>query len=124
MLKTPKQQVAFIIFSTMLAAFSLGSIINFTDPYASSWMTFAFFYLSLFLVSVGVLTITGLGLRQAFGPKIYILDLGVSFRQALLISCLITISLFLQAKDLLFWWVEASLILFFIFIEAFFNLKI
>lgn len=124
MLKTPKQQVVFIVFSTLLAAFSLGSIINFTDPYESSRLTFAFFYLSVFLVSLGTFTIIGLGMRQTFGHKVYVVDLGNSFRQALLISLLVIVSLSLQSKGLLFWWVEGSLVLFLLFIEAFLNLKI
>jgi len=124
MFRSPKQQVILIIFSTILAAFSLGSIIKFADPFSSSAATFFFFYLSLFLVSLGTFTTLGLGIRQKFGSRIYIIDLGNSFRQALLVSVLITISLFLQSKQLLFWWVEGSLILFLLFVEIFLNLKV
>lgn len=116
--------MVFIAFSTLLAAFSLGSIINFTDPFASSRLTFVFFYLSFFLVVLGFFTIIGLGLRQWLGHKVYVLDLGNSFRQAMLISVLITASLLLQSKSLLFWWVEASLVLFLLFVEIFLNLKL
>jgi hypothetical protein len=121
---TPKQQIIFIVFSTLLAGFSLTSILNFTDPGSASLATFVFFYLSLFLLSLGIFIIIGLGLRQWLGPKVYIIDFGNSFRQALLVSILITVSLLLLSKQLLFWWVEGSLVLFLLFVEIFLNLKV
>lgn len=120
----PKNQVLLLAFSTFLAGFSLVSIINFTDPNNSSWLTFAFFYASLFIISLGSLTLLGLLIRQWFWSKLYVINLSHSFRQALLISTLIVISFTLLSKHLLFWWVEASLILFFAVLEAFLNLKI
>ncbi|HVY67987.1 MAG TPA: hypothetical protein VHA30_03800 [Patescibacteria group bacterium] len=123
MAANPKTQTSLLVFSTFLAAFSLASIISFTDPKAASWITFAFFYASLFLFSLGIFTLLGLGLRQWLAPGLYVLNLGHSFRQALLLALLITISVILLSKHLLFWWVEASLILFFAAIEAFLNLK-
>ena len=124
MLKSPKQQVALIGFSTLLAAFSLGSIITFTDPFTASWITLVFFYLSLFLATLGIFTLLGLGLRQILKQKVYVINLSNSFRQALLISLLIMVSFLLLSQQLLFWWVELSLILFLLFAEIFFNLKI
>ena len=120
----PKQQVSLIIFSTLLASFSLASIISFTDPFSSSWVTFCFFYASLFLLSLGLFALIGLGLRQWLWPGLYIINLGNSFRQAVLIAILIVASFILLQKGLLFWWVEGSLILFLIFVEGFFNLKV
>ena len=120
----PKQQVALIIFSTVLAAFSAASIISITDPTSASWVTFGFFYTSLFLLVLGLFTLIGLGLRQWQWPALYIINLGNSFRQAVLIAILIVASFILLQKGLLFWWVEGSLILFLIFVEGFFNLKV
>lgn len=124
MFKTTKQQVAFIIFSILLAGFSLGSIIYFTDPGNASPLTFGFFYLSLFLFSLGVFTLIGLALRHWVHKGVYIINLSNSFRQGLLISVLIVASFILLARHLLFWWVEMSLILFLAFVEAFLNLKV
>lgn len=120
----PKKQVSLIIFSTVLAAFSLASIISFTDPSAASWVTFGFFYASLFLASLGAFTLLGLALRQGFWPGLYVINLRNAFRQGFLIAILIAVSFILLAKRLLFWWVEGSLILFLAFVEAFLNLKI
>lgn len=124
MFKTAKQQVAFIAISVALTAFSLASIVNFTDPYAAPRLTLAFFYLSLMLFCLGLFTLIGLGFRQWLTPKIFVLNLSQSFRQALLLSFLVTISFVLLAAKLLFWWVEASLVLFFLSIEILLNLKI
>src|ERR1700722_15304296 len=102
MFKTPKAQVAFIIISTILAGFSLASIVNFTDP-ASSLMVKIFFYASLFLVVLGLFTIIGLFLRQWLWPNLYIINLGNSFRQALLAALLVVSSFLLLAQRLMFW---------------------
>ncbi len=124
MVSEPRQHLTLIIFSTILAGFSLASIINFTDPQSASWLTLSFFYFSLFLVSLGIFTLIGLGLRKKFWPGHYVANLSNSFRQALLLALLITASFFLLSKGLLFWWLEATLILFLVFVEAFLNLKI
>lgn len=120
----PRQQVILIAFSTVLAAFSLFSIITFTDPYQASFVTHGFFYISLFLTALGLLTLIGLGIRELFDRRLFVVNLSNSFRQALLVSILIVISFSLLAKGLLFWWVELSLILFLLFVEIFINLKV
>ena len=124
MATNPKKQVTIIVFSTVLAGFSLASIVNFTDPSSASLVTFSFFYLSLFLLILGLFTLLGLGLRQKLSPGLYVLNLSSSFRQALLIAVLIAVSFALLSKRLLFWWVEGSLILFLSAVEAFLNLKV
>lgn len=120
----PKQQLFVISFSTALAGFSLASIINFTDPASSSLITFVFFYLSLFLLTLGIFALIGLLLRQWLLPGLYVINLSNSFRQAFLIAVLVVVSFILLSENLLFWWVEASLILFLGFFEVFMNLKI
>ena len=124
MSSNPKKQLTLIISSAVLAGFSLASIISFTDPASSSPLTFCFLYASLFLLVLGVFTLIGLGLRQWLWPGLYVVNLGNSFRQALLVGVLIVASFILLSKGLLFWWVEASLILFLAFVEAFLNLKV
>lgn len=124
MFKTPKSQLVFIVISTLLAGFSLASIVDFTDPFASSAIVKMFFYVSLFLLCLGLFTIIGLFLRQWLWPKLYVINLGHSFRQAVLVAILISVSLGIAAARLMFWWVELSLILFLASVEAFMNLKL
>ena len=124
MFKTSKQQVSFVAFAVVLAGLALASIVKFTDPYTAPWLTFAFFYVCLFVVTLGAGTLLGLGIRQWLSPKIFVLNFHTSFRQALLISILTIASVLLLADRLLFWWVELSLILFLLSVEIFLNLKI
>ena len=124
MFKHFHQHLVLISLSTILAGFSLASIVFFTDPYTAGLFTDIFFYLSLFLTSLGVFVIVGLVVRQLFFPGLYITHLGQSFRQALLLSILITVSMVLQSQRLLYWWVEGSLILLLLFIEIFLSLKV
>lgn len=124
MFQTAKKQIFLITFGSLLAGFSLASIIVFTDPYDAGSITHIFLYVSTFLLSLGFFTLLGLVIRHYTSHAVHMVNMGNSFRQAFLISTLICASLFLQSQDLLFWWVEASLILFFIAIEAFLNLKV
>ena len=120
----PKSQITLLVASTFLAAFSLASIVNFTDPLTASWITFTCFYFSLFITVLGTFTILGLLFRQWLWPGRYVINLNNGFRQALLVAILVTVSFLLLSHRLLFWWMEASLILFLIFVEAFLTLKV
>lgn len=118
-----RSHLILIGFGTLLSAFSLGCIINFTDPYSAGLLTHLLFYLSFFMASLGLCTLIGLALRLRFQEGLYINHLAVSVRQAALVSILAVISLGLQAKGLLFWWVAATLFLFFLSLEVFINTK-
>lgn len=120
----PKQQVRLIIYSTVLSLFSLFSTINFTDPFSSGLLTHLFFYISLFVATLGFFTLSGLGIRQFLFPGHYFTNFKHSFRQGILLGALILIFLILLSKNLLFWWVGGSIILFLITVETFFNLKV
>lgn len=119
-----KQYLLPIVLSVLLAAFSVASIVTFTDPKTAGWVTFAFLYLSFFLLGVGVLTLVGLALRSLLSGGVYLVNLQHSFRQAVLVSLFLVATLALSAAGLLFWWVGASLGLVFVFLELFLNLKI
>lgn len=119
----PKHQVAILAIAGILAAFSLFSILNFTDPYRAGWLIFAFFYLSVFLLSFCSLALLAFGLKRWLWPKIYLTDLAASTRQGLLLSVFLTLSVALQMNGILHWWIEFTLILFFVTLEIFINLK-
>lgn len=124
MIAIPNRHLFIISSGTFLAAFSLASIMNVSDPNTARLSTFIFFYLSLALVTLGLATLVGLILRQKFLPGHYMLSLRASFRQGLFLAVLTTASLMLLAKDLMFWWLELTLILFFAALEALVSLKI
>ena len=119
----PKQQIAILSGSGVMAAFSLASILNFTDPYKSSWLVFGLFYLSIILLSFSALTLISFFIKRWLWPKIYLNDLSLSLRHGFLISVLITLTIALQINGVLFWWLELSLMLFFVCIEIFINIK-
>jgi hypothetical protein len=122
MLEKAKFHFILLGLGTILCGFSLFSIIKFTDPNQAGAITHASFYLSLFLLCIGVFTLLGVVIRQKFFYGIYMAHLVTSFRQAILLSILLTGSLFLQSLGLALWWVEIIFLLFIMVLEIFFNL--
>lgn len=119
----PKKQVIVLLVTTGLSAFSLASILNFTDPYEASWVIFGFFYLSIFLFCFGLFGLLAFGVKRWLWPNIYLTDLSTSLRQGLLLASFLTFLVVLQISGILFWWLEFCLILFFIALEIFISLK-
>ncbi|MBI3231774.1 MAG: hypothetical protein HYZ51_01695 [Candidatus Doudnabacteria bacterium] len=109
--------------SAVLSTFSLASILNFTDPYEASALVFMFFYLSLFLLSFSVFTLLAFGIKRWLWPKIFVNDLSGSLRQGLLLAIFLTLAIALQLNGIFFWWLELSLLIFFMVLEIFVNLK-
>jgi len=122
MLEKAKNHLIFLTLGVALCAFSLVSIVRFTDPFTSGAATHFLLYLSVFLLCTGFFTLAGLIIRQKFFYGIYIANLITSFRQALLLALLVTGSLLLQAQGIRFWWVELIFVLFLTVLEIFFNL--
>lgn len=122
MLEKAKTHFIFLALGIILCGFSLFSIIRFTDPYTAGLVTHILFYLSLFLLCVGIFTLAGIVIRQQFFYGIYIANLITSFRQAILLGLLLSGSLYLQTKGLRLWWVELVFVLFLVTLEIFFNI--
>ena len=120
--ETVKTHLWLIGAGTALSGFSLGSIMVFTDPYSAGNLTHFFFYLSLFLFTLGLFSLIGIFLRKRLQPGLYVIHLAASLRQALFLAVFIVVSLLLRVHGLLFWWVEVCLIFFLIAVEVFLNL--
>lgn len=94
-----------ILFSTILCGLSLMIIIFSINPHEANILTFAFFYLSLFLSLTGIITIVNSIIKKIFiKNKILFRQIAISFRQAILFALLITICLALQSQRILVWW--------------------
>lgn len=119
----PKQQIIILAVSAVLSAFSLASILNFTDPYKASWIVFALLYLSLFLLAFSALSLLAFLIKRWLWPQIYLTDLSLCLRQGCLLAIFISLAVALQLNGILYWWLELSLILFFMVLEIFINLK-
>ena len=100
-----RSYILLILFSTILCISALTIIIFSINPYEASVLTFVFFYLSLFLSLMGVITIINSVIKKIFiKNKILFRQISASFRQAVLLSLLITICMALQSQRILAWW--------------------
>jgi hypothetical protein len=93
-----------------------------TAPEAGLHANMVLFYLLLLLVFFFFGTVIELPVRKRFATAPLRALLTASMRQAALLGVLVVLSLFLQASQLLFWWVAASLVLFFLSLEVFFSI--
>ncbi len=118
---TTKAYILPLIAGTLLSFSAFLSVIWFVDPFVGGVSAHFFFYLTLFLTSAGAFTLLGVVLRKKLSPGIINDQMVVSFRQAILLSLLLSGLLLLKANHLLFWWVGITLILFIITVEVFFN---
>ena len=123
MFSDPRKYIFLILIATVMAGFSLASILTYTDPSNASLLIFIFLYLSVFLFSIGLLTLFSFFFRKVFFKTMFAHNLSNSLRQAILLSMFLVFCLALSSHGLLFWWVAVTLFLPFAFLEAFINLK-
>lgn len=91
------------------------------DPVTSGWNGFVFFYVALEVAMIGTLTIIGTSIRRIFRPHDLVSrQVLISFRQALWLSTIILIALFLLSFGLFYLWIISLVILFFAMIELVF----
>lgn len=119
--QTTRSYLIPISIGTLLCIAAFASVVWFVDPFTAGSLAHFFFYLTLFLALVGLITIGGISARKRFSPGMFTEQLRISFRQAILLSLLIIGLLILQVFSLLFWWVGLTLILFIITVEIFLN---
>ena len=98
--------------ATLLCWFGFLIVILSISPNEIGALTFLLFYLILGLAVIGTLTIVGFLIRKLFNKdELAFEHVIVSFRQAIWLSLILIISLFLQSKQLLAWWNAILLIL-------------
>lgn len=97
--------LALMGFGTVLASATFFLVLFRVDVDVSGASGFAMFYLSLFLAITGVISLLSLSVR-AFNRRGEMLSrlVGLSFRQAALLSALAVGALALRAYGLLSWW--------------------
>lgn len=107
--------------STAIAAASWVMVIMFLDPTSSGPVGLSLFFLSFFLMIFGIASIVGYTVRRLFQrQEIAFRLVAISFRQAILVSMLLTVSLFLQSRRLFTVWTSLTLLTFLSLLEAFF----
>ncbi|MDI6778527.1 MAG: hypothetical protein QMD77_05080 [Patescibacteria group bacterium] len=98
-------------FSTSVAVSALGLVIYSVNPLRDGILGQALFYVSLFFSITGLATLFLFWLRRRFANNetVY-LNVGVSFRQGMLVALAVCILFALQSFRLLVWW-DAGLVI-------------
>lgn len=117
--QTTKQYLLPLLAGSLVAITGFVFTVIYTDPYQVGILGHIIFYLTLFLFTCGIFTMVNLLIRKRFFPGIYSELFRVSLRQGILIGILLTSLVFLEAANLLFWWVGITLTLFLIALESF-----
>lgn len=95
-----------IFLGTALSWAALGAIITAVDPTDADSFVLAALFVSIWLSATGTLSLAGLLLRTLFHAKGYLVSrqAAVAMRQAVILASLITLTIFLEGRDLLTWW--------------------
>lgn len=103
---TLKQYLIIMIISTVFCLVALGFVLVNIDPFQDTGAGFGFFYVSLFFAFLGIVSLISFLIRYYFSKSDLPLFRFVqrSFRDALLISSILIMLLFLQGKRYLEWW--------------------
>lgn len=119
---TIKYQLFGIFTATLLALGIFLAIFFNSDPYIADVFTKTAFFVSLFLFISGFLTFLGFYLRVYFSNREVIYNnLPVAFRQAVLVSFLLTGLLALQSLRVLSLWDTIIFVVVVILIELYFR---
>lgn len=90
---------------TLLALIAWSLVVFYTDPEKGDVLVKFIFYFTLFLFLSGIFILMLSLLRRKFGGNGVVLsDLGMSFRQGMLLALLVVILLILQSFRFLVWW--------------------
>jgi len=103
---TLRQYLIIMGAGTALAWSSVMLIISNADPFKTRSVIFFAFYASLFLALTGTFSLIGFSARVALFKERLVVSrqVAVSFRQAVLLSFLVVLSLFLKSRSLLTAW--------------------
>ena len=117
---TLKQYLSTLAVGTAFAWIAWFLILTSIDPAETSAIGIFFFYLTLFAANAGLFTIIGTLIRQK-GKKERQLQhiILTSLRQAILLSLLVGLALFLSHMGLLRWWVMLATITLLALVEFF-----
>lgn len=101
-----RQYITIMTIATILCWVSFGFVIVNIDPFDASYLSFSFFYSSLFFSLLGTLSLIIFGFYSVFSKKDEPLYKIVqnSFKDGVVLSIVLTTLLFLQGKDLLNIW--------------------
>lgn len=100
-----RQYVILMLLGTILSWLAFGMVMTNTSPDTAGVLGFALFFTALYVALVGSFALVGLVLRKiVMKSELPTRQVWVSFRQSFSFAILVVVSLFLESKDLLFWW--------------------
>lgn len=120
MLEEVKKQLIFISLIGFFFLLCVLAMILFADPFKIGLFGIAFFYISLIVFCISVLTLFFYSIRFKSYQGLHAERLKIAYREAGLLTFLIIGSLFLSSKQILFWWIELIFILAVVSVEIFF----
>lgn len=90
---------------TLLALMALVWVILFVDPERSGFYGKIYFFASLFFAAAGFFNLILISIRSRYiGSEMAAGNIGISFRQGILLSLLLVSLLTLQSFRMLVWW--------------------
>ncbi len=97
--------------SALAALLALGFVINYVDPYRDGILGQTLFYTSLFFSITGLATLFLFWIRRRWqvNEAVY-QNVGLSFRQGMLVAFVVCAMFLLQSFRLLLWW-DAGLVI-------------
>lgn len=111
-------------FGTLLAFMVWGMVVFYTDPEKGGFPVKIIFYFTLFLALSGIFILVLSWMRRKLGKDGSVLsDLGMSFRQGILLSLMVAALLFLQSFRFLAWWDGLLVVAGIFLIELYFLTK-
>jgi len=121
---TVRNFLLFIGFGTVLSSVAVILVVWRVDPYTAGMIGHLLFYISLFFALFGTAALIGFGGRiLIFKDAVAFRHIGVSLRQGIILSTLLTCTLLLIGNDLLRWWNAALLFAGLVLLEGFFQLS-
>lgn len=108
----------------ILGWITVAFIVFITDPYLTDIRIFVAFFTCLLIGLIGLFTLIGYFVRLAISRKeVIYAHIGVSLRQAILISLILVGLLLLQSTQVLNWWDGTLLVAAILLLELYFRAK-
>jgi len=110
--------------STLVALVSLGLVIRYINPFRDGVLGLTLFYISLYFSITGLATLFLFWLRRKFSKnEVAYTNVGISFRQGMLVALAVALLFILQSFHLLLWWDAGLVIVAALLIELWFLSK-
>ena len=110
--------------STLVALAALGLVVYYVNPFRDGILGQTLFYISLFFSITGLATLFLFWIRRKFANnETVFLNVGVSFRQGMLVALAVSLMFLLQSFQLLVWWDGGLIIVGALLIELWFLSK-